>query len=251
MHAAAMRMRPSVRRAAVRGLPRTRCAPLREGCKDCHQQPEGELVPDPLQRNEPCLGCHQTRPAPPGTVGAHDRNQLACTDCHKLHTERDAVLSKSTQPEVCVTCHQKQRADIHKASSHPLRSGAMGCCDCHNVHGSTSVAMLNQPTVNQTCFSCHADKRGPFLWEHAPAAEDCTLCHSSHGSVRPACSTRARRCCASSATRRPAIRRSHEPAAALPGGPAGGSVFLVAGSCTNCHSQVHGSNHPAGAKLMR
>jgi hypothetical protein len=38
----------------------------------------------------------------------------------------------------------------------------------------------------------------------------------------------------------------------LPGGSAGGSaIFLVAGGCTNCHSQVHGSNHPSGEKLMR
>jgi hypothetical protein len=36
-----------------------------------------------------------------------------------------------------------------------------------------------------------------------------------------------------------------------PGGAAPAPIYLVAGSCTNCHSQVHGSNHPAGAKLMR
>ncbi len=50
------------------------------------------------------------------------------------------------------------------------------------------------------------------------------------------------------------------PAMPLGGGPpVGGAhggrwrlrIFLLAGSCTNCHSQVHGSNHPAGAKLMR
>ena len=35
------------------------------------------------------------------------------------------------------------------------------------------------------------------------------------------------------------------------GGSGNGSAFLLAGSCTNCHTQVHGSNHPAGAKLMR
>jgi len=29
------------------------------------------------------------------------------------------------------------------------------------------------------------------------------------------------------------------------------SGFLLAGSCMNCHSQVHGSNHPSGVKLMR
>jgi DmsE family decaheme c-type cytochrome len=46
--------------------------------------------------------------------------------------------------------------------------------------------MLSKPTVNQTCYSCHAEKRGPVLWEHAPVAEDCALCHSPHGSVRQA-----------------------------------------------------------------
>jgi hypothetical protein len=27
--------------------------------------------------------------------------------------------------------------------------------------------------------------------------------------------------------------------------------FLLGRSCLNCHSQVHGSNHPSGAKLHR
>jgi hypothetical protein len=26
---------------------------------------------------------------------------------------------------------------------------------------------------------------------------------------------------------------------------------LLAKSCLNCHSQVHGSNHPSGVKFMR
>jgi DmsE family decaheme c-type cytochrome len=99
--------------------------------------------------------------------------------------------------------------------------------------------------VNQTCFTCHADKRGPLLWEHAPVAEDCTLCHSSHGSVRTALlnKTPPLLCqqCHSVA--------GHPSVARTAGG--GASIFLLAGSCTNCHSQVHGSNHPAGSKLMR
>ena len=31
----------------------------------------------------------------------------------------------------------------------------------------------------------------------------------------------------------------------------GSSRFLLGSSCLNCHSQVHGSNHPSGVKLMR
>src|SRR5204863_4912293 len=82
------------------------------------------LKPDsPLtarQRNQPCLGCHQDATRSAWHVGAHDANQLACTDCHKLHTDRDPVQAKSTQPDVCFTCHKKQRADFQKASTHPV-----------------------------------------------------------------------------------------------------------------------------------
>jgi len=203
------------------------------------------------ERNEPCLGCHQDATRNAWHAGAHDRNQLACTDCHKLHTERDAVRDKASQPEVCFRCHQQQRAEFHKASSHPVRFGRMACSDCHNAHGSGSVAMLNKPTLNQTCFTCHADKRGPLLWEHAPVVEDCSLCHSTHGSVRPALLNKTppllcQQCHAPAG--HPAVARTP---AGLPSAGGGGSVFLVAGSCTNCHSQVHGSNHPAGAKLLR
>ncbi|MCK4890743.1 MAG: cytochrome C, partial [Candidatus Aminicenantes bacterium] len=32
-------------------------------------------------------------------------------------------------------------------------------------------------------YSCHADKRGPFVFEHAPVQEDCMSCHNPHGTV--------------------------------------------------------------------
>ncbi len=203
------------------------------------------------QRNQACLSCHENHSRTGWHAGAHERGGLACTDCHKMHAERDAVLATGTQPEVCFNCHKQQRADFHKASAHPVRSGRMGCSDCHNPHGSNGVAMLVKPTVNQTCLSCHADKRGPLLWEHAPVAEDCTLCHSSHGSVRAALLNKSppllcQQC--HTVAGHPAVART---GAALPGGTGGGSIFLLAGACTNCHSQVHGSNHPAGARLMR
>jgi len=213
------------------------------------------LKPDslltPRERNQPCLGCHQDATRSAWHVGAHESNQLACTDCHKLHAERDPVQARSTQPDVCFTCHKKQRADFQKTSTHPVRFGRMGCSDCHNAHGAANTAMLNKPAVNQTCYSCHAEKRGPMLWEHAPVVEDCTTCHSAHGSVRPALLNK---------TPPLLCQQCHEPAghpsvartgAALPSAGGTGAVFVVAGSCTNCHSQVHGSNHPAGAKLLR
>ncbi|NRF71074.1 DmsE family decaheme c-type cytochrome [Aquincola sp. S2] len=208
------------------------------------------------ERNAACLACHQGEQRSAWHAGAHARSDVACTDCHKLHTGNDAVRTKASQPEVCFTCHKQQRADFHKTSAHPVKAGRMACSDCHDTHNAGSAtAMLKRPTVTQTCQSCHADKRGPFLWEHAPAAEDCTQCHNAHGSVRNALLTKSppllcQQC--HSVAGHPAVARTGAALPAASGGTAaGGSVFLLAGSCTNCHSQVHGSNHPAGTKLLR
>ena len=119
------------------------------------------------ERNQPCLGCHQAGARIGWHASTHERSGVACGDCHRVHQDRDPVLVKSSEPDVCFTCHRQKRGDFQKPSTHPVRFGLMGCSDCHSPHGSTTVAMLNKPTLNQTCFSCHADKRGPLLWEHA------------------------------------------------------------------------------------
>ena len=203
------------------------------------------------ERSQPCLSCHQSGSRIGWHASAHQRSGVACSDCHKMHQDRDPVLVKATEPNVCYSCHRQKEAEFQKPSAHPLRFGLMTCSACHSPHGSTTVAMLNRPTLNQTCFNCHADKRGPLLWEHAPVAEDCSLCHAPHGSVRSALLTKTppqlcQQCHAPAD--HPSVARTSQ---SLPGGSAGGSLFLVAGGCTNCHSRVHGSNHPAGAKLMR
>lgn len=208
-------------------------------------------VQTPGERNKVCLDCHRGNSRTGWHASTHESNNLACTSCHKLHAERDPVLVKATEPEVCYNCHKKQRADFTKTSVHPVRFAKMACSECHSAHGSTSAGMLVKQTVNQTCFTCHAEKRGPFLWEHAPAAEDCTLCHTPHGSVYAALLKKnapllCQQC--HTVSGHPSVARTP---AGLPGGSAGASGFLLAGSCMNCHSQVHGSNHPSGVKLMR
>jgi DmsE family decaheme c-type cytochrome len=204
------------------------------------------------QRNQTCLSCHEGSSRNAWHAGGHERANLACSDCHKMHRPQgDTVLVKASEAQVCLTCHTSQRADFHKPSKHPVLQGKMGCSDCHNPHGSSAKGMLSKATLNQTCTNCHADKRGPLLWEHAPVAEDCSTCHTPHGSVRAALLTKSPpllcQQCHSSASH-PSVART---SAGLPGGTAGGAAFLVAGSCSNCHTQVHGSNHPSGAKLLR
>ncbi|MGD0506041.1 MAG: DmsE family decaheme c-type cytochrome [Steroidobacteraceae bacterium] len=202
-----------------------------------------------LQQNANCLGCHQANAAHDWASSAHAASDVACTSCHRLHAAKDPVQTSAGQIEVCAGCHQAQHADLDKLSRHPLREGKMACTSCHSPLGSTAPAQLVRNTVNETCTSCHTEYRGPFLWEHQPVTEDCSNCHDAHGSSQPAllklrppflCQT-----CHEGAGH-PSVVNSPQ---GLPG--AGASAFLLAGGCINCHSQIHGSNHPSGRAFMR
>jgi len=201
------------------------------------------------EQNGMCLNCHKDNVGFSWHTGAHSSDEVACVDCHDLHTSRDAVRHTSTQPDVCFGCHRVQRSETQKAFAHPILEGKMGCIGCHNMHGDDAATQLARLTVNDTCQQCHAEKRGPYLWEHAPVSEDCTLCHAPHGSNHAGMLTRrAPLLCQSchSQSGHPSI--AHDADGLASDAP---SRFLLGQSCTNCHSQVHGSNHPSGSKLMR
>jgi DmsE family decaheme c-type cytochrome len=199
--------------------------------------------------NGACLSCHQDGHRVGWNGSVHQREDLKCVSCHTVHAEHDPVTEAHDQPQVCYQCHRSVRVDFDKFSAHPVRDGNMSCSACHAPHDSLFPALLNHPTVNQTCTSCHAQMRGPFLWEHPPAAEDCGNCHTPHGSVNQALLTmRPPMLCQQchSAMDHPSLAFTGEN---LPGRDPSG--FVLAGSCTNCHSHVHGSNAPSGADLSR
>jgi DmsE family decaheme c-type cytochrome len=200
-------------------------------------------------QNDQCLECHTGDVGFGWHAGEHPVDEVACVDCHQMHIARDPVLQTVSQPDVCYQCHQAQRTETLKAFSHPFFQGKMDCAACHNPHGDAIASALARQTVNDTCYQCHAEQRGPYLWEHAPVSEDCTLCHSPHGSNHPGMLTkRAPLLCQSCHS-----QAGHPSVAYGPDGLASGmpSKYLLAQSCLNCHSQVHGSNHPSGTKLMR
>jgi len=201
------------------------------------------------EQNEKCLNCHQSDIGFSWHTGAHPSDEVACADCHTSHAATDAVLQKTMQPDVCFDCHQIQRNETRKAFAHPILQGKMDCMGCHNMHGDTVATQLARVNINDTCQQCHAETRGPYLWEHAPVSEDCGLCHSPHGSNHPGMLTkRAPLLCQSchSQSDHPSVPQDTDGLAA--GTP---SQFLLGQACMNCHSQVHGSNHPSGSKLMR
>jgi len=208
------------------------------------------VAPGAVQ-NGVCLACHEKSLSAEWHAGPHASNDVTCASCHDLHTAKDPVLSARTQDEVCFTCHVTKRAEFLRPYAHPLKQGKIACSDCHQPHGTSAASQLVKSSVNQTCYQCHAEKRGPFLWEHAPVAEDCAICHSPHGSSNPGMlKARGPLLCQSCHSQEGHPSFAYGPSN-LPGGSGPTVSTLALGNCMNCHSQVHGSNHPSGSTLTR
>jgi DmsE family decaheme c-type cytochrome len=201
------------------------------------------------QRDNSCLACHESGNQLFWQGSAHQDEALSCDSCHNSHQQQDLKTAKVQANEQCLTCHTDIRAEIHLPSRHPIAEGKTACTDCHNPHGGAGDASLHQVSLNDNCLSCHQEKRGPYLWEHAPVAEDCALCHRAHGSVHPRLLS----------ARGPTLCQQCHAAAFHPSLPYGGEGLsngsanqnVLGKNCLNCHSQVHGSNHPSGARLTR
>jgi DmsE family decaheme c-type cytochrome len=205
---------------------------------------------NPDTQNQVCLNCHRSDVGNEWHGGVHQFEQLSCSNCHQIHVSSDPILDAKQQASVCFTCHQQQRAELLRQSAHPVERGLLGCGDCHAAHGgSSSAGMLKKSNTNELCYDCHAEKRGPVLWEHAPVREDCSNCHQPHGSNHNGLLV----------ARPPFLcQQCHlaqfHPSTSFSGDdipPNGASRLLLNRNCMNCHTQVHGSNHPSGAGLIR
>ncbi|ACJ30159.1 Doubled CXXCH motif protein [Shewanella piezotolerans WP3] len=195
-------------------------------------------------QNSVCQGCHNDPKQMAWHNSTHNLEEVACADCHQIHAAKDPALDRLMVNDTCTSCHTRAKADMNKRSSHPMKWDQMTCIDCHSPHGSMTESALIKPSLNETCAECHADKRGPFLWEHAPVMEDCSNCHTAHGSVNEALlKTRVPQLCQQC--------HADDGHASRVATQAGQDAFSAGKSCLNCHSKVHGSNHPAGSDFAR
>lgn len=208
------------------------------------------------QLSAQCLGCHAASAAVAfWDVGKHRKNDVTCTACHAIHASASPL---PRQPDACFGCHRDVRFDVSKRSHHPIAEGKVSCSDCHNPHGTLTPRLLKADSLNELCYGCHAEKRGPFVWEHAPVEESCVNCHTPHGSRQAKLLVK----------KVPNLCQechdwSRHPGTAYDGRTAftgaAPSNRSYARSCLNCHNAIHGSWAPvnpnngenAGNKWMR
>lgn len=205
-----------------------------------------EDLTTPAERSEACLACHADT-HPRFFSSEHAQAGIACTSCHQIHHDgevppvallksgptltadpSDAVGPKS---QVCTNCHGDIFTRFEWNEHHRLREGILDCTSCHNPHERWTRARLGG-FKRATCLKCHADKGGPFIYEHGSVrVEGCVACHDPHGSPNRHMLNfqRVAELCTSCHAEVPGFH----------------SRFTLDTNCTNCHSSIHGSNfHP-------
>lgn len=195
-----------------------------------------------------CMECHKDTARSHWAGSPHDRANVSCTACHSLHSAKGhGELVKTNTSETCYQCHKDVKGQMRRSAHMPVAEGKMDCTSCHSPHGTGTPKLLNASTGNQLCYQCHQDKRGPFLWEHMPVRENCLNCHHPHGSHHDKMLVAkqpflCQRCHAY--TRHPGTLYDATSAANQ-------QSQIFGQSCYSCHSNIHGSNHPAGKAFTR
>jgi len=238
----------------------------RQGCEACHGPGSKHLedvtnpannirfgpksVQSVTEQNAVCLQCHRKGGRLFWQGSPHQARDVACVTCHSVMSPKPAraQLKAPDQLTLCKQCHPVFVAQQMNWSHMPVREGKLQCTSCHNPHGTITEKLIPENSVNELCYRCHMDKRGPFLWEHPPVKESCLNCHKPHGSnnIRLLRIREPRLC-------QQCHNEGGHPRTAFAGGTTdpGADRRFLGRSCALCHSFIHGSNHPRGFMFQR
>ena len=192
-----------------------------------------------------CLKCHTANATfnlHNWNAGSHSMSDVSCIGCHSICSDfkvgkYDLKVQPKNTDEMCYKCHQDVKAEFSLPTHHPVPEKKIFCTDCHDAHGTTNDKSLRKATVKETCTQCHAEKEGPFVYEHAESTEDCRACHSPHGSASNYLLT----------VREPFLCLQCHTGHRSLSSSAIESKAAYSTRCTNCHSQIHGTDIPSAS----
>lgn len=185
-----------------------------------------------------CLKCHTANATfnlHNWNAGVHSVADVSCSDCHPIHAGPNLKVRPRDMAEMCDKCHADVKAAFTLPNHHPVPEKKVFCTDCHDPHGSANEKSLRRETVKETCTQCHAEKEGPFVYEHADLTEDCRACHTPHGSVNNNLLI----------LREPFLCLQCHPSHQIGSSTTPEIKQAYYTRCTDCHSQIHGTDLPS------
>lgn len=201
--------------------------PVEDACDNCHEStgvshPMGDSAGFRLMDGIPAL-CYYCHEEPAEMPHVHlPVEQGDCLGCHATHGSSESSLLRSSDPDLCLSCHNRSyktdstetvnigRLVKGKMKAHSAIEGG-GCISCHQSHGSDFRALLVEQypagdylpasTENfELCFLCHdsdildaeqtewgtgfrnGTKNLHWLHVNGSKGRNCRMCHNIHGS---------------------------------------------------------------------
>jgi len=161
---------------------------------------------------------------------------------------RQAAPSDFAGADACASCHEAESRDFVSNPHSKTETRGNGTVTCESCHGpgKAHVESGGDPTkifdpakaspkdLDAVCLKCHANQSGPFVYEHAAMkTEGCMACHSIHGAQNARLLKMAdvQLLCGQchSAVSAAGIHEAKAPSS-------------QPGPCTDCHTNIHGSN---------
>lgn len=167
-------------------------------------QEKGKAQKGGYVESETCKGCHPDLFEAFKKGAPHWKNLMdpkvsvdkkGCESCHgpgDKHAEAEGKgfmlsfksESSKMRSDACLRCHQKQK-NFFQFGRGAHKLNAVGCNDCHKIHGTQITRNLLKGKEIDLCFSCHQEIKPKFnlpsKHKVLEGALKCSDCHTPHG----------------------------------------------------------------------
>ncbi len=107
-------------------------------CHTLHTETETDPEAQALRQTQSCIDCHAKGV---GTLApmewkdsVHEQQELACSNCHSIHSAGQPLANRQIQADICFSCHEDRKTEHPRFEDKFIDFDSLSCWDCHDVH---------------------------------------------------------------------------------------------------------------------